>query len=101
MCLNKEIEWSIIDIVRDWSTECLSGLTAEHNIKACFLAWWDHLRKRATFLELWVLINEDSNIDVLSQVVGDDEALGGGGLNKDCFEVNLLWACVNLLKLLT
>lgn len=45
LSLNEEIKWSIVDVVCNWSTECLCSLTAEHNIKACFLSWRDHLRK--------------------------------------------------------
>jgi hypothetical protein len=75
LSLNEEIERSIVDVVGNWSTECLCSLAAKYNIKACFLPWWDHLRKWGTLLELWILINENSNINVLSQVVSDNEAL--------------------------
>lgn len=37
---------------------------------------------------------------MLSQVVGDDEALGGGGLDEDGLEIDLLRTSVDLLQLL-
>ena len=101
LSLDQEVEWSIIDVVSDWSTEGLGGLTAEHNVKTCLLAWWNNLREWATLLQLWILVNQDPHIDVLSQVVGNDEALGGGRLNEDGFEVDLLWTSINLLELLS
>ena len=76
MGLDQEVEGSVIDVVGDWSTEGFRGLTAEHNVKACFLTWWDHLGEGTTLLELLVLVYKDSNIDVLSKVIGDNEAFG-------------------------
>ena len=57
LSLDQEVEWSIIDIIGDWCTEGFGGLTAEHNIETCLLAWWNHLREWATLLQLWILVN--------------------------------------------
>ena len=38
---------------------------------------------------------------MLSQVVGDDEALGGRRLDEHGLEVDLLWPSIDLLQLLT
>lgn len=76
LCLNQEVKWPIVDVVCDGSSECLGLLTAKDDVEASFLPRWDDLREWAASLQLRVLIHEKANVDVLSQIVGNDEALG-------------------------
>lgn len=99
MSKNEEVKWSIINVVSDWSTESGGSLAAEYDVEACFLTRWDNLRKWATLLELGILINKKTNIDVLSEVIGYDETLCGGGFDEHSLEVDLLRTSIDLLKL--
>ena len=100
LSLNEEVEGPIIDVVGDGSAESLRGLAAEHNVEASLLTRWYHLGERAALLQLGILVDEKPDVDVLPQVVGDDEALGGGGLDEDGLEIDLLRTGVDLLQLL-
>ena len=60
----------------------------------------DHLREGARLREFRILVDQESHVDVLAQVVGDDEALGGRGLDELRLEVDLLRASLDLLELL-
>jgi hypothetical protein len=98
--LHQEVERPVVDVVGDRSAEGLGGLAAEHDVEAGLLTWWDHLRERAALLQFGVLVHQEPDVNVLPQVIGDDEALGGRGLHEDCLEVDLLRASVDLLELL-
>ena len=76
-------------------------LTAKDDVEASFLSWWDDLRERATSLQLRILIHEKAHVNVLSQIVGNDEAFGRLRLDKHSLEIDLLWSGVDLLELFT
>lgn len=40
-------------------------------------------------------------MNVLSEVIGDYEALGSGALDKHSLEINNLWTSIDLLQLLS
>lgn len=98
--MDEEVERPVVDVVGDRRTKGFGGLAAEDDVETGLLSWRNHLRERTTLLELWVLINKETDVYVLPQVVGDDKALGGGGLDEDGLEVDLLWSCIDLLQLL-
>jgi hypothetical protein len=100
LSLDEEVEGPVIDVVGDGSAERLRGLAAEHNVEASLLTRWYHLGERAALLQLGILVDEKPDVDVLPQVVGDDEALGRGGLDEDGLEVDLLWTSIDFLQLL-
>ena len=99
MSCDEEIEWSVVDIISDWSTESCGCLTAEDDIETCFLTRWDDLRERATLCKLLILINKETNIDVLSEIVGHDETLGRRGFDENSLKIDLLRTSVDLLEL--
>lgn len=96
---NEEVEWSIINVICDWSTESGGSLAAEYDVETCFLTRWNNLREGTALLELGILINKKSDIDVLSEVVGYDETLGGGGFDEHSLKIDLLRTSINLLEL--
>lgn len=100
MRLHEEVERPVVDVVRDRRAECLCGLAAKDDVEAGLLPRRDHLGKRAALLQLGVLVDQKADVDVLPEVVGNDEALGGGGLDEDGLEIDLLRPCVDLLQLL-
>jgi hypothetical protein len=100
LSLNEKVEGPVIDIVGNGSAESLRGLAAEYDIEAGLLAWWYDLGERAALLQLWILVDEKPDVDMLSQVVGDDEALGRGGLDENGLKVDLLRSSIDLLQLL-
>ena len=52
-------------------------------------------------LQFWVLVEHNADVDVLTQVVRDIEALGGRRLHEHLFVVDALRARCDLLQLFT
>ena len=55
--LHEEAEWPIIDVVCDGHVEGFDDLRTEDNIKASFLARWDHLAQWSAVSQLRVLVD--------------------------------------------
>ena len=96
LCETQEAEWSIVDVVCDLLVEDLGLLGAESDVKAGLLTWRNDLAEWGALSKLWVLVDHDSHVNVLSQVIRDVERPSGGALDEDVLEVDLLRTSVNL-----
>lgn len=103
VCLscNQKVEGSVIDEISDWSAERLNLLGAENYVETGFLTWRDYLGKRSWQLKFRVLVNHQTHINIVTQIVCHDKWFYWLRLNKHIFEVYALGTSRDLLKLFT
>lgn len=98
--LYKETEGSVVDVVCDWYIELVDLVRAEYDVKSGFLPWRNHLAQRCRVSQFWILVDHQSHVDILPQIIRNVERFDGSRLHEHVPKVYLLGPSRDLLKLL-